>query len=98
VGLEVAAVDLLDAQGRLKVFDVNASPSLPETEAATGVDLAGLIIERAEALVAETACGPVVLTRPGEVLAPGPPAFPARSPTGKVRAPGRAGKVSAGGG
>lgn len=52
VGLEVAAVDLLEARGRLEVFDINSSPALTEMEAATGVDLAGRIIDRAEALAA----------------------------------------------
>ena len=52
VGLEVAAVDLLDVNGQPKVFEVNSSPALPEMEAATGMDLATPIIERAEALVA----------------------------------------------
>lgn len=51
VGLDVAAVDLLDVQGAPKVFEVNSSPALPELEAATGMDLAGLIIAQAEALV-----------------------------------------------
>ncbi|MEW6431785.1 MAG: RimK family alpha-L-glutamate ligase [Myxococcota bacterium] len=51
--LEVGAVDLLEAKaGSPKVFEVNPSPSLPDMEAATGVDLATAIIERAEALVA----------------------------------------------
>lgn len=51
VGLEVAAVDLLDVQeGHPKVFEVNSSPALPEMEAATGLDLARIIIERAEQL------------------------------------------------
>ncbi len=54
VGLEVAAVDLLDVKGAPKVFEVNSSPSLTEMEKATGVDLAGAIIARAEALVAES--------------------------------------------
>lgn len=52
IGLEVAAVDLLDVQGQPKIFEVNSSPALPEMEAVTGVDLASLIIIRAEALVA----------------------------------------------
>ena len=52
VGLEVAAVDLLDVKGQPKVFEVNSSPALPEMEAATGMDLATPIIERAEALLA----------------------------------------------
>jgi ribosomal protein S6--L-glutamate ligase len=51
VGLEVAAVDLLDVKGQSKVFEVNSSPALPEMEAATGMDLATPIIERAEELV-----------------------------------------------
>ncbi|HYI00721.1 RimK family alpha-L-glutamate ligase [Hyalangium sp.] len=52
VGLEVAAVDLLDVKGQPRVFEVNSSPALPDMEAATGMDLATPIIERAEALVA----------------------------------------------
>ncbi|ATB47400.1 ATP-grasp domain-containing protein [Corallococcus macrosporus] len=52
IGLEVAAVDLLDIQGQPKVFEVNSSPALPEMEGVTGVDLALLIIQRAEDLVA----------------------------------------------
>lgn len=49
--LEVCAVDLLELKsGRVKVFEVNASPALPEMERTTGVDLAGAIIARAEAL------------------------------------------------
>jgi ribosomal protein S6--L-glutamate ligase len=53
VGLEVAAVDLLDVKGKPKVFEVNSSPALSEMEQATGTDLAAAIIERAEQLVAE---------------------------------------------
>jgi len=45
-------VDLLDVKGQPKVFEVNSSPALPDMEAATGMDLATPIIERAEALVA----------------------------------------------
>lgn len=51
VGLEVAAVDLLDVGGSPKVFEVNASPALTEVEEVTGVDLATPIIRRAEELV-----------------------------------------------
>ena len=47
---KVVAVDLLDVKGAPKVFEVNSSPAIPEMEAATGVDLAGKIIERAEEL------------------------------------------------
>lgn len=49
--LEVCAVDLLEPKsGPPRVFEVNSSPALPDMEAATGVDLASAIIERAEAL------------------------------------------------
>jgi len=51
VGLEVAAVDLLDVQGAPKVFEVNSSPALTEMEAVTGMNLASKVIERAEQLV-----------------------------------------------
>lgn len=51
-GLEVCAVDLLEFAGGAKIFEVNASPELPDMEAATGIDLATPIIERAEALAA----------------------------------------------
>jgi ribosomal protein S6--L-glutamate ligase len=51
MGLEVAAVDLLDVKGAPKVFEVNSSPGLVDMESATGVDLASRVIERAEGLV-----------------------------------------------
>jgi ribosomal protein S6--L-glutamate ligase len=51
VGLEVAAVDLLDDEGGPKVFEVNSSPSLKELEEASGLDLAGAIVEHARLLV-----------------------------------------------
>ncbi len=50
VGLEVAAVDLLEANTGPMVFDVNSSPGLKGLEAATGKDLALPIIGRAEEL------------------------------------------------
>ncbi len=54
-GLEVCAVDLLELKKKPpKVFEVNASPSLPEMELATGVDLALAIIIRAEEVARST--------------------------------------------
>src|SRR5437868_722870 len=50
VGLDVAAVDLLDAGAGPMVFDVNSSPGLQGLEAATGKDLALPIVGRAEEL------------------------------------------------
>lgn len=51
VGLEVAAVDMLDHAGGPKVFEVNSSPGLRELEQATGLDLAGAIVDHAAHLV-----------------------------------------------
>ncbi len=51
VGLEVAAVDLLEAAAGPMVFDVNSSPGLKGLESATGKDLALPIIGRAEELI-----------------------------------------------
>lgn len=51
VGLEVAAVDLLELrQSGTSVFDVHSSPGLRDLEAATGEDLALPIMQRAIAL------------------------------------------------
>ena len=51
VGLDVAAVDLLEAASGPMVFDVNSSPGLQGLEKATGRDLAAAIVARAEALI-----------------------------------------------
>ncbi len=54
-GLEVCAVDMLELKKKPpKVFEVNASPSLPEMERATGVDLAAAVITRAEEIARTT--------------------------------------------
>jgi ribosomal protein S6--L-glutamate ligase len=50
--LEVCAVDVLELKRSVRIFEVNASPALPDMEAATGIDLATPIIERAEQLLA----------------------------------------------
>ncbi len=55
IGLEVAAVDLLDVKDAPKVFEVHSSPALTEMEEATGIDLASRIIERAEWAAGENA-------------------------------------------
>jgi ribosomal protein S6--L-glutamate ligase len=57
VGLEVAAVDMLDLAEGPRVFEVNSSPSLKELEEATRKDLAGAIVQHAEQL-AERASAP----------------------------------------
>jgi len=53
VGLEVAAIDLIETHAGPMVFDVNSSPGLKGLEGATGKDLALPIIGRAEELVRE---------------------------------------------
>jgi len=50
VGLEVCAVDMLDAPGGPLVFEVNSSPGIRELEEACGVDAADAIVARAEVL------------------------------------------------
>lgn len=45
--LQVAAVDILDEEGGPKVFEVNGSPALVALERATGLDLAGTIVDHA---------------------------------------------------
>jgi ribosomal protein S6--L-glutamate ligase len=51
IGLDVAAVDLLDVGSGPMVFDVFSSPGLKELERATGKDLALPIVARAEELM-----------------------------------------------
>jgi len=50
VGLEVCAVDMLDAPGGARVFEVHSSPGIREAEEACGADVAGAIVERAAEL------------------------------------------------
>jgi len=52
--LEVCSVDVIEGRWA-RVADVNAAPSLPELELATELNLASLIIERGEQLVAARA-------------------------------------------
>lgn len=58
IGLEVAAVDLLDVSGVPRVFDVNSSPAISDMEEACGMDLASAVIARAEELVVENRSAP----------------------------------------
>jgi ribosomal protein S6--L-glutamate ligase len=53
IGLEVAAVDMLDVRGLPKVFEVHSSPGLAEMEKAVGEDLATPIVVRAEQIARE---------------------------------------------
>ena len=48
LGLNVAGVDLLRSQRGPLVLEVNSSPGLEGIESATGIDVAGLIIEDLE--------------------------------------------------
>lgn len=53
MGLEVAGVDLLRSERGPLVMEVNSSPGLEGIEAATGKDVAGLIIEHIEKTVVQ---------------------------------------------
>ena len=52
MGLEVAGVDMLEAKKKPKILEINSSPGLEGVERASGVDVAGAIIEHAEKYVA----------------------------------------------
>ncbi len=54
VGLEFCAVDMLEAPGGPRVFEVHSTPGIREGEEACGVDLAGAIVERAVELATAT--------------------------------------------
>ncbi len=71
IGLEVAAVDMLDVKGLPKVFEVHSSPGLAEMEKAVGEDLATPVVIRAEQIARE---------RPPALDPP-----PRRSESGRVR-------------
>jgi len=53
VGLEVAGVDLLETKSGPKILEVNSSPGFEGLERATGLDIAGAIIDRALVLARE---------------------------------------------
>ena len=100
VGLEVAAVDLLDDEGGPKVFEVNSSPSLKELEETTGLDLAGSIVEHAVFLVrraraARLARAPLAEPPPLEVL-PGAKGLAGPRKVRKTAGAAPAGKVARG--
>jgi ribosomal protein S6--L-glutamate ligase len=48
MGLEVAGVDMLEGRDGPKILEINSSPGLEGIERASGVDVAGAIIEHAE--------------------------------------------------
>jgi ribosomal protein S6--L-glutamate ligase len=48
MGLEVAGVDMLESRKKPKILEINSSPGLEGVEKATGVNVAGAIIDYAE--------------------------------------------------
>jgi len=48
MGLEVAGVDMLEGKNGPKILEINSSPGLEGIERASGIDVAGAIIEHAE--------------------------------------------------
>ena len=54
VGLEIAGVDLvLDRQDRIHVIEVNYSPGFKGLETATGIDIAGLMVDYATGVITQ---------------------------------------------
>jgi ribosomal protein S6--L-glutamate ligase len=51
MGLEVAGVDMLEGEDGPKILEINSSPGLEGIERASGVDVAGAIIEQSERYV-----------------------------------------------
>ena len=54
LSLQVAGVDLLEAEGGPKVMEVNSSPGFEGLERATGLDIAGAIVDYAARLAAHS--------------------------------------------
>lgn len=75
LGLEVAAVDMLDHHGAAQVFEVHSSPGLQGLEAAAQVDLAGPIIEHALLLARRAQGSPRSAPLPPVVSLGDPPEF-----------------------
>jgi ribosomal protein S6--L-glutamate ligase len=57
LGLELAGVDMLESKGGPKVMEVNSSPGFEGLERATGVDIAGKIVDHALEFAAARATG-----------------------------------------
>lgn len=53
VGLKVCGVDIIRSKDGPKVLEVNSSPGLEGVEGATGIDIAGLMIEHIEKQIAK---------------------------------------------
>jgi ribosomal protein S6--L-glutamate ligase len=66
VGLEVAAIDMLDLKDGPRVFEVNSSPGIKEIEEVTGVDVAREVVARAVELAqAKKNFRPLAASKPG---------------------------------
>lgn len=53
MGLEVAGVDMVETRSGPKILEVNSSPGLEGIERASGIDVAGAIMDYAERFVAK---------------------------------------------
>src|SRR6185369_16994606 len=53
MGLEVAGVDMLESRTGPKILEINSSPGLEGIERASGVDVAGAIVQHAERYAAK---------------------------------------------
>lgn len=52
LGLDVAGVDIIRAESGPQIIEVNSSPGLEGIESATGIDVAGAMIENVETMIA----------------------------------------------
>src|SRR5271168_1126971 len=48
MGLEVAGVDMLEGRGGPRILEINSSPGLEGIEKASGIDVAGAVVQHAE--------------------------------------------------
>ena len=56
MGLEVAGVDMLEGRSGPKILEINSSPGLEGIERASGIDVAGAVIEYSERYAAIHRC------------------------------------------
>jgi ribosomal protein S6--L-glutamate ligase len=57
LGLELAGVDMLESRSGPKIMEVNSSPGFEGLERATGLDIAGMIVDHALEFAAARATG-----------------------------------------
>jgi ribosomal protein S6--L-glutamate ligase len=82
MGLEIAGVDVLEGRRGPRILEINSSPGLEGIERTTGVDVAGAIIDHAEACVRRARARARAAARAGRDSLP-PPARKPRATASK---------------